>query len=210
MNGIPFGIFVGYRINKSLERLNFFYRLQGFSLTCAKYIEMKNIFLIVFSLLVSGWSMAQDTRQMLRGKVLYRSSNVPNENVINSTSGIATITDENGEFMIRVKDGDQLVFTAVNYQLEVVTITPEILANNRLVVEVDEKVQELDEVVVTPENQERFLQVKNEDFKEFNYEIDRGTEVENIANSRITRGMKDGINFVNIFKVDYSHRSMEF
>mgnify|MGYP003143385257 FL=1 len=160
---------------------------------------MKNAFLILFSLLMSGWSLAQDSREMLRGKVLYRSSNVPNENVINSTSGQATITS-NGEFMILVKDGDQLVFTAVNYQLEVITITPEILANNRLVVEVTEKVRELDEVVVTPENQERFLQVKNEDFKQFDYDIDRGTEVENVASSRITRGMKDGINFVNIFK----------
>jgi hypothetical protein len=137
---------------------------------------------------------------MLRGKVLYRSSNVPNENVINSTSGRATITNDNGEFMIEVKEGDQLVFTAINYQLKVVDVTPEILANNRLVVEVDEKVQELDEVIVTPENQERFLEVKNEDFKQFEYEIDRGTEVENVANSRITRGMRDGINFVNIFK----------
>ncbi|WP_293296372.1 carboxypeptidase-like regulatory domain-containing protein [Allomuricauda sp.] len=161
---------------------------------------MKNTFLILFVLLVSGWSFAQDSRQMLRGKVLYRSSNVPNENVINSTSGQATITDENGEFVIAVKDGDQLVFTAVNYQLEVITVTPEILQNNRLVVEVTEKVRELDEVVVTPDQQERFLQVKNEDFKQFDYEIDRGTEVENIANSRTTRGMKDGINFVNIFK----------
>jgi len=35
---------------------------------------------------------------------------------------------------------------------------------------------------------------------QFDYEIDRGTEVENVASSRITRGMKDGINFVNIFK----------
>ena len=161
---------------------------------------MKNTFLILFSLLVSGWSLAQDSRTMLRGKVLYRSSNVPNENVINSTSGRATITNDNGEFMIEVKEGDQLVFTAINYQLRVVDVTPEILANNRLVVEVDEKVQELDEVIVTPENQERFLEVKNEDFKQFEYEIDRGTEVENVANSRITRGMRDGINFVNIFK----------
>lgn len=200
MNGIAFGIFVGHRINKSLERLNFFYAVHGLSLTYTKYIPMKNICLIVFSLLVSGLSMAQDSRQMLRGKVLYRSTNVPNENVINSTSGHATITDDNGEFMIEVMEGDQLVFTAINYQLEVVKITPEILANNRLVVEVDEKVQELDEVVVSPENQERFLEVKNEDFKQFDYEIDRSTEVENIANSQITRGMKDGINFVNIFK----------
>lgn len=161
---------------------------------------MKNIVLILFSLLFTSLSMAQDDRQLLRGKVLYRSTNVPNENVINSTSANATITNDDGEFAIMVKAGDQLVFTAVNYQLEIVTITEEILRNNRLVVEVTEKVRELDEVVVTPENQERFLEVKNEDFKQFDYEIDRSTEVENVAESRTVRGMRDGLNFVNIFK----------
>ncbi|NDV44614.1 carboxypeptidase-like regulatory domain-containing protein [Flagellimonas sediminis] len=170
---------------------------------------MKKIVLILFSLLVSGWSLAQDSRQLLRGKVLYRSSNVPNENVINSTSGEATITNDNGEFAIEVKAGDKVVFTAVNYQLEVVTITPEILQNNRLVVEVNEKVRELDEVVVTPENQAKFLEVKNEDFKEFNYEIDRNTEVVNVAESRTVRGMQDGLNFVNIFKALFKSRQEE-
>lgn len=170
---------------------------------------MKNIFLVVFSLLVSAVSMAQDDRQLLRGKVLYRNTNVPNENVINSTSGEATITNDDGEFTIAVKEGDQVVFTAVNYQLEVVKITPEILQNNRLVVEVTEKVTELDEVVVTPENQEGFLRVKNEDFKQFNYEIDRNTEVENIAESQTVRGMQDGINFVNIFKALFKSREVD-
>lgn len=161
---------------------------------------MKNTLLILFSLFFSTLAMAQEDRQLLRGKVLYRNTNVPNENVINSTSAQATITNDEGEFAIMVKVGDQLVFTALTYQLEIVVITDEILANNRLVVEVNEKVQELDEVVVTPENQERFLQVKNEDFKQFDYEIDRSTEVENIAESRTVRGMRDGLNFVNIFK----------
>ena len=92
------------------------------------------------------------------------------------------------------------MFTAVNYQLEVITITQDILKNNRLVVEVTEKVTELEGVVVSPENQEKFLEVKNEDFKGFEYEIDRGTEVENVAESQNVRGMRDGLNFVNIFK----------
>ncbi|TXN36812.1 hypothetical protein FVB32_00565 [Flagellimonas hymeniacidonis] len=161
---------------------------------------MKNTILILFFSIFSGISLAQDGRQVLRGKVLYRGSNVPNENVINSTSESATITNDDGEFVILVKERDQLVFTAVNYQLEVVTITPEILQNNRLVVEVTEKVTALDEVIVSPENQKKFLEVKNEDFKGFEYEIDRTTEVENVAESRTVRGMRDGINFVNIFK----------
>ncbi|KQC29731.1 carboxypeptidase-like regulatory domain-containing protein [Flagellimonas eckloniae] len=167
---------------------------------------MKNSYLIVFFLVFTGISMAQDNRQVLRGKVLYRGSNVPNENVINSTSETATITNDDGQFAILVKEGDQLVFTAVNYQLEVITITKEILDNNRLVVEVTEKVTELDEVIISPENQKKFLEVKNEDFKGFEYEIDRGTEVENVAMSRADRGMRDGINFVNIFKALFNSK----
>lgn len=170
---------------------------------------MKNAIVILFSMLLSGLSMAQDNRQILRGKVLYRNTNVPNENVINSTTGMATITNKDGEFAISVQAGDQLVFTAINYQLEVITITAEILQNNRLVVEVNEKVRELDEVVVTPEDQERFLEVKNDDFKEYNYEIDRSTEVENVAESRSVRGMRDGLNFVNIFKALFKAQQAE-
>nr|WP_298931114.1 carboxypeptidase-like regulatory domain-containing protein [uncultured Allomuricauda sp.] len=167
---------------------------------------MKNTILLLFSFIFSIAALAQDNRQVLRGKVLYRGSNVPNENVINSTSETATITNDDGQFVILVKEGDQLVFTAVNYQLEVVTITPEILNNNRLVVEVTEKVTQLDEVVITPENQQKFLEVKNENFKGFEYEIDRTTEVENVAESRSVRGMRDGINFVNIFKAMFNSK----
>lgn len=167
---------------------------------------MKNTILFLFSFIFSIAALAQDNRQVLRGKVLYRGSNVANENVINSTSETATITNDDGQFVILVKEGDQLVFTAVNYQLEVVTITPEILNNNRLVVEVTEKVTQLDEVVITPENQQKFLEVKNDNFKGFEYEIDRSTEVENVAESRSVRGMRDGINFVNIFKAMFNSK----
>jgi len=121
---------------------------------------------------------AQDiARELLRGQVLYRGNNVVNENVINSTTGMATITNDDGRFAISVKVGDQLVFTAVNYQLEIIDVTQQMIDNKRLVVEVAEKVTELDEVVVSPENQKKFLEVKNEDFKDFEYEIDRSSEV---------------------------------
>ncbi|WP_027067942.1 hypothetical protein [Maribacter sp. Hel_I_7] len=159
----------------------------------------KLLFLLVLFTAVSGFSQ-DDTRQPLSGSVIYMNIGVPNENVINSTSERATITNDQGLFRINVKVGDELVFTAVNYNIKVVTITEEILANNRLVVEVNEKVTELDEVVITPEQQERFLAMKNEEFKQHEYEIDRSTEVENIAMSQTDRGMQDGLNFVNIFR----------
>lgn len=166
--------------------------------------------LLAFFLSVTFYGLAQDDgRRLLLGKVMYRNTSVVNENVINTTAETATITNSDGQFAINVKEGDELVFTAVNYQLRIVTITPEILANNRLVVEVNEKVTELDEVVVTPEDQERFLQLKNEEFKLYEYEVDRGTAVENIALSQTERGMRDGINFVNIFRAIFKSNPEE-
>jgi hypothetical protein len=125
---------------------------------------------------------------------------VPNENVINTTAEKATITNDKGEFLIQVKLGDELVFTAINYQIEIVKVTAEILERNRLVIEVNEKVTELDEVTVSPENQKKFLELQNEEFKQFEYETDATGEVQNIALDPTIRGMRDGLNFVNIFK----------
>ncbi|MCM4169624.1 hypothetical protein KCTC52924_02223 [Arenibacter antarcticus] len=164
---------------------------------------MRFIILLLLTVFTVAFGYSQDDdRQYLRGQVLYRNVNVPNQNVINVKTERATITNDKGEFGIQVKAGDQLVFTAVNYQIMVVEITPEILANNRLVVEVNEKVTELDEVVVTPENQEKFLQLKSKELllEEHEYETDRSTAVENISLSKAERGMVNGLNFVNIFK----------
>ncbi len=167
---------------------------------------IKNLLALLFVCQITFSFAQDDDRVLLRGEVIYKNISVANEYVINSTTEEATVTNKNGEFSIEVKIGDELVFTAVNYQYKMVKITPEILANNRLVVSVDEKITELDEVVVTPEDQERYLKVKNEEFKEYEYEVDRGTEVENIALSRAERGMTDGINFVNIFRAIFKSK----
>jgi hypothetical protein len=157
------------------------------------------LLLLFISNITIGFSQTQD-RKLLRGKVIYRDVNVENENVINVTTERGVITNKNGEYAINVKLGDELVFTSVNYQIRRVLITQEILDNNRLVIDVDEKVTELEEVVVTPENQAAFIKVKNEEFKEHTYEIDRTTEVENIALSQTERGLQNGLNFVSLFK----------
>lgn len=162
---------------------------------------MKNNLLVLFLLLITVSLFAQENdRTLLRGTVIYRDINVPNLDVINVTAEDASITDKDGDFAIDVKLGDQLVFTSVNYQIKIIFITEDILKKNRLVVDVNEKVTELDEVVVSPEDQEKFVELKNEEFKEVEYEIDRTTTVTNIAQSQIQRGMENGINFVNIFK----------
>ena len=173
-------------------------------------ISTKRAVLLTFCMLLTAVVFAQvEERKLLRGKVLYRNSNVTNENVINTTSERATITNDNGEFAIRVKLDDELVFTSVNYQIEIVKITQEILDRNRLVVEVNEKVTELDEVVVSPENQQKFLEMQNEEFKQFEYETDQTADIVNIAEDPKLTSLQDGVNFVNIFKALFLSRQKE-
>lgn len=162
-------------------------------------IQAKHSFFFAFFLI--GLLLSAQERDILRGKVIYRDSNVINENVINTTAELATITNENGEFEIKVALGDELIFTAVNYKIKAVLITQEIIDNKRLVVSVDEKITALEEVVVGPENTEKFLKLTSEKFKGYEYEIDRSTEVENIAQSDAVRGMENGLNFVSIFRL---------
>ncbi|UGU15973.1 carboxypeptidase-like regulatory domain-containing protein [Sinomicrobium kalidii] len=157
----------------------------------------KIVFILTFLCTFITYSQSDD-RIILRGQVLYRNTYVSNQNVINITTENATTTNDNGEFEISVKSGDKLVFSAVNYQLKTVEVTDSILNNNRLVVEVNEKVTELEEVVVTPENRAKFLELKGEEFKEFSYEEDYSTEVPNMATPE--HRLRHGINFVNIFK----------
>lgn len=161
-----------------------------------KFIQ--NIVVVLLMFLGIGFLNAQDGRDLIRGKVLYKGINVPDHNVINSTTQEATITNNYGEFALLVKEGDELVFTAVNYQLKLILVTKEDLANNRINVEVDEKVTKLDEVTVGPENQKEFLRIQNERLKDFDYEVDRGTAVRNIADRQV--GIQGGVDFARIFK----------
>lgn len=146
-------------------------------------------------------SAQQDYRTWLRGKVLYQDSNVVAANVLNTTSENATITDENGNFAIEVKLNDELIFSSVQYEIRAIVITKEILQRNRLVVDVREKITQLDEVVISPNRPEAFLNVKEEEFKQFDYTADKSTRVENELMRQ--NQLYNGVDFVNIFKLLY-------
>ena len=80
-----------------------------------------------------------------------------------------------------------------------VKITEDILSKNRLVVSVNENINELKEVVVTTDDVEKFLDLKEEEFKGFDYEKDKSSKLVNKAYN--DRQLSDGIDFVNIAKL---------
>tara|TARA_B100001778_G_scaffold220470_1_gene182809 strand:- start:1601 stop:2323 length:723 start_codon:yes stop_codon:yes gene_type:complete len=153
---------------------------------------------ILFLFLSLQFAYNQD-RELIQGKVIYRNINVVAANVINNTSQNTTITDDQGEFQIYARKGDEIIFSSVQYIIRTVRVTDEIIKNKRLTVQINERIQELDEVVITPDNTEKFLDLKEEEFKGFDYIADKSTRVQN--NLTETRQLKNGVDFVNIFKL---------
>ena len=156
--------------------------------------------IVIFILLSFSFvAFSQQKRVILRGKLMYRNSNVIAANVINNSNQNNTITDTNGEFEILAGVGDEIIFSSVEFKIRTVKITEEIMKKNRLVVEVNERVNFLDEIVISPENTEKFLDLKEEEFKKVDYIDDKSTAVENeiIRQNQLYRG----INIVNVAKL---------
>jgi|TARA_B110000444_G_scaffold217994_1_gene217291 hypothetical protein len=169
---------------------------------------MKYFLNFFFFFLICNLSFSQSNyRTWVKGKVLYRDSNVISANVVNNTTQEATTTNEDGEFEIKVKLNDRLIFSSVQYQIRSLVINKEILQKSRIVIDVNEKVRELDEVVVGPENTEKFLDLKEEEFKKIDYSFDKSTKIEN----QILKAgrFNNGLNFISLYKAIAKSNSKE-
>ena len=154
--------------------------------------------LLIFFLIFQVIAFAQD-RTLIKGRLIYRNANVVAANVVNITAQINTITDGEGAFEIPVKIGDEVVFSSVQYMIRTVEITPEIIQKNRLIITVNEKINALEEVVITPDDAEKFLNLKEEEFKGFDYERDKSTRLENTI---VRQGqLNNGLNLINVAKL---------
>ena len=153
---------------------------------------------ILFFILVIQFSYSQN-RELIQGKVIYRNIDVPAANVINNTAQSSTITNDQGEFEIYAKEGDEIIFSSVQYIIRTVRVNKEILKNKRIIVQINQRVRELDEVVITPDDTQKFLDLKEEQFKGFDYVADKSTKIQNVLTDN--RQVVNGLNFVNIFKL---------
>ncbi|KAF2515334.1 carboxypeptidase-like regulatory domain-containing protein [Flavobacterium foetidum] len=84
----------------------------------------------------------------LSGKVTEGTTPVENVNIINNNTQAATVSDADGNFSITVREGDVLVFSAVNLEPVKLRITAEQLSSKELLVRMTAKEVQLKEVVV--------------------------------------------------------------
>ncbi|MBS7233160.1 carboxypeptidase-like regulatory domain-containing protein [Flavobacterium psychroterrae] len=90
----------------------------------------------------------KDVSKEINGQIFEESSNVEGVNIINNTTQVTTVSDVNGMFSIVVKEGDVLVFSAVNLDPVKRRITVEDLNSVSIVVKMTAKEVELKEVIV--------------------------------------------------------------
>ena len=158
---------------------------------------MKRLLLLL--LCVLSFSIWAQEREIIRGQLLYKNTFVVAANVINNSAQLNTITDDTGAFEIAVKAGDELVFSSIEIRIRTIEVTQEMIDNKRLVISVDKNITALNEVVVTPDNVQKFVDLKEEEFKKYDYVADKSTKIVNRAADN--RQLSNGLNLINIAKL---------
>lgn len=107
---------------------------------------MKNNYLLLaVCLLVSMTARSQQIE--LQGKIT-NYFDVEGIHVLNKTSKYNTVTNKNGEFVIRVHLHDTLLFSSVKYEIQELIITDEIYLQKTMEVKLTEIINKLDEVMI--------------------------------------------------------------
>lgn len=102
-------------------------------------------YLLVFSLVITSRSLSQTTD--ISGQVK-ASANLYGIHIINKSSNKFTITDDDGKFIIPARLYDTILVSGVQYKLNEFVVTDIIMQSKRVTINLEDKVNELDEVVV--------------------------------------------------------------
>ncbi|MFA9190937.1 hypothetical protein AAGV28_06085 [Flavobacterium sp. FZUC8N2.13] len=103
--------------------------------------------LLMFSLSQVGFGQTPDGK-VIYGKIVAASGNVEGVTVVNLVNEIATVSDSKGEFYILAKAEDLLVFSSLNLEIHRKLIEDEDLKSSFLTIEMLDKINPLDEVIV--------------------------------------------------------------
>lgn len=113
-------------------------------------MKINNTLLLVLFVQIS-FGQGKSEKEII-GQILEQSASVEGVSIINNSTEVATVSDANGKFAIVVKEGDVLVFSAVNLQLLKHQITKEDLTSESIQIKMKPKEMELNEVIVNGYN----------------------------------------------------------
>lgn len=108
-------------------------------------MKIKLPFFFLFLLYQFGFSQ---TEKLIQAKVLCENFPLQGIEVLNLASKKTTNTDSNGKFSIMAKANDSLMFVSKNYEYKKMVLTKEDLKNNNLIISLNRKAEQLEEVVL--------------------------------------------------------------
>lgn len=101
--------------------------------------------ILIFCSFQVFYGVSQTTE--ISGRVI-APSDMDRIHIINKTQNRFTITNDEGEFRISAQVKDTILFSAIQYEPKEVVVTPEIIKAKFITVNMSDKINELDEVVV--------------------------------------------------------------
>jgi hypothetical protein len=104
------------------------------------------LILLLFFLQIS-FGQTTNTKE-ISGQIFEQSTSVENVNIINNTTQVTTVSDADGMFSIKVREGDVLIFSAINLEPLQYRIAAEDLTSALLRIKMKVKNIELKEVIV--------------------------------------------------------------
>ena len=102
---------------------------------------------LLFFLFLLVFNIASSQQIDLEGKVT-NGFDIEGIHILNKTSRYNTVTNEFGEFVIRIQVLDTIIFSSVKYQIKELIITEDIYHKKKININLNELVNELDEVLI--------------------------------------------------------------
>ena len=93
----------------------------------ALFVSMKIIYRFFLFLFITSNCYGQQNYKTLTGKLLNYKNSVGNAAILNLNTQLGTISNDKGEFSIKVKLKDTLLITSIQYRVKKIGITNEIL-----------------------------------------------------------------------------------
>lgn len=176
---------------------------------------MKKI-LLLFILTCSLNVISQNFGRIeVSGKIIVESNDVAGITVFNKSSNTGTITNENGEFVLKVALNDNIEVSALQYENLNFTVNEAIIASKTMKVFLIVEINQLDEIILlpnrltgnldedmskakrfTPKMDAIYFGIKNRD--QFDVKENYKTEVKNMAMNTQRTELVNGLNIVNV------------
>lgn len=174
-------------------------------------------FFLILLILCSSLNIVSQNfnRQEVSGKIIVESNDVAGITIFNKSSNIGTITNENGEFALKVALNDLIEVSALQYENLSFRVNDAIIASKTMKVFLIEEINRLDEIILlpnglsgnlnedmskskrfTPKMDAIYFGIKNSD--QLGIEDNYKTEVNNMAMNTQRIQLVNGLNIVNV------------